>query len=220
MNDPSMNDGARAKQTRKRTRIQQANEQRILDAALEIFSSFGFRGATVDQIAGAAGMSKPNLLYYFRRKQDIYLAVLTRTLEMWLEPFGEIDPAGDPAAEISAYIARKLEFSRRQPKASRLFLSEILQGAPVLGPVLKGRVKEMADEKAGVLRDWAGEGKIADVDPYHLIFAIWAITQHYADFETQIKAVLPPGQRSRDKVIAEANRTVTEIFLNGLLPRT
>ena len=58
---------ARARQTRKRTRIQAANEKRILDAALETFSTYGFRGATVDQIASGAGMTKPNLLYYFRR---------------------------------------------------------------------------------------------------------------------------------------------------------
>ena len=66
---------ARARQTRKRTRIQEINEERILDAGLEVFSTYGFRGATIDQIAALAKMTKPNLLYYFRRKEDIYLAV-------------------------------------------------------------------------------------------------------------------------------------------------
>mgnify|MGYP000188444667 CR=1 FL=1 len=33
-------------------------------------------------------------------------------------------------------------------------------------------------------------GKIADIDPYHLIFLIWAQTQHYADFDVQVRAVL------------------------------
>ena len=32
--------------------------------------------------------------------------------------------------------------------------------------------------------------KIAKVDPYHLIFAIGAVTQHYADFEVQVRAIL------------------------------
>ena len=62
----------RAAETRKRTRIQQENEDRILDAALEVFSVHGFRGSTIDQIATAAGMSKPNLLYYFRTKEAIH----------------------------------------------------------------------------------------------------------------------------------------------------
>ena len=68
------------------TRIQAANREIILDAALEVFSAFGFRGATVDQIARLANMSKPNLLYYFRRKEDIYVALLEHTLTDWLKP--------------------------------------------------------------------------------------------------------------------------------------
>ena len=208
---------ARAAQTRKRTRIQEANEEKILDAGLEVFSTYGFRGATVDQIALLAGMTKPNLLYYFRRKEDIYLAVLQRTLEMWLQPLEAMRHDGDPAAEISAYIDRKLEMSRDNPKASRLFAIEIMQGAPVLGDVLAGRLKKLVDEKAAVIRGWVAAGRLAPVDPYHLIFMIWATTQHYADFETQVLAVL--GSRADSGTHFEnARATLTRVFLKGLSP--
>ncbi len=70
----------------RKTRIQSQNEEIILDAALEVFSAYGYRGGTIDQIAARCGLSKPNLLYYFRRKDDIYKAVLERTLADWLEP--------------------------------------------------------------------------------------------------------------------------------------
>ena len=52
-----------------KTRIQREKQDIILDAALNVFSLHGFRGATIDQIADAAGMSKPNLLYYFASTQ-------------------------------------------------------------------------------------------------------------------------------------------------------
>ena len=205
----------RAGQTRKRTRIQQENEERILDAALEVFSTYGFRGATVDQIATLAEMTKPNLLYYFRRKQDIYLAVLEHTLEMWLTPLEALSGEGDPAAEIVAYIERKLEMSREQPEASRLFAMEIIQGAPLLGEVLTGRLKKLVDEKTAVIRRWIAEGRLAPVDPHHLIFMIWATTQHYADFGHQIEtlnggAALDAGQW------ADATETVKRIILRGI----
>jgi TetR/AcrR family transcriptional regulator len=48
---------------KRRTRIQTEKRELILEAALEMFSAHGFRGSTIDQIAEAAGMSKPNLLY-------------------------------------------------------------------------------------------------------------------------------------------------------------
>ncbi|MCK4869319.1 MAG: TetR family transcriptional regulator C-terminal domain-containing protein [Alphaproteobacteria bacterium] len=208
---------SRARQTRKRTRIQVEKEEKILDGALEIFSRYGYRGATVDQIAQACGMSKPNLLYYFRRKHDIYVAVLRRTLTMWLQPLEEISEDGDPAEELTRYIAKKLEFSRTNPQESRLFASEIIQGAPQLREVLERQVHDLVEQKAAVLRTWAAQGKIIDVDPCHLIFMIWATTQHYADFESQIAAVLP--DRGRDEVIDDAYAPLTEIFLRGILPR-
>jgi TetR/AcrR family transcriptional regulator len=210
---------ARAGQTRKRTRIQEENEEKIVDAALEVFSTYGFRGATVDQIALLAGMTKPNLLYYFRRKDDIYLAVLRRTLEMWLTPLEALNPEGDPAAEITAYIDRKLELSRDDPKASRLFAMEIMQGAPILGEILSGRLKMLVDEKAAVIRRWTGEGRLAPVDPYHLIFMVWATTQHYADFEVQIRAIL--GERvDRADYFETAKRTLERVFLGGIATGT
>ncbi len=208
---------ARARQTRKRTRIQVENEEKILDGALEVFSRYGYRGATVDQIAEASGMSKPNLLYYFRRKHDIYVAVLRRTLEMWLRPLEEISAAGDPAEELTTYIAKKLEFSRTNPQESRLFASEIMQGAQQLRPVLERQVRDLVESKAAVFRTWAKAGKIIDVDPSHLIFMIWASTQHYADFESQIAAVLP--ERSREEVIDDAYAPLTSVLLRGILPR-
>jgi len=209
---------ARAKRTRKKTRIQQVNEQRILDAALEIFSTFGFRGTTVDQVAAAANMSKPNLLYYFRRKQDMYVAVLDRTLEMWLNPFEDIDENGDPEKEIIAYIKRKLEYSKNYPEASRLFMSEILQGAPLLKPLLESRVKSLVKAKSAVFKKWSKAGKISDVDPTHLVFMIWAVTQHYADFDAQITAVMDLGQ-DRKALYSDAMKTISHVFMNGLLPR-
>ena len=212
----SPTNSARAGRTRKRTRIQEANEERILDAALEVFSTYGFRGATVDQIAAVAGMTKPNLLYYFRRKDDIYLAVLRRTLDMWLQPLAALGADGDPAGEIRAYIDRKLEMSRDNPKASRLFAIEIMQGAPVLGAVLAGPMKELVDRKAAVIRRWTAEGRLAPVDPYHLIFMIWATTQHYADFDVQIRAVL--GDRaSRPDHFDTAKATLERVFLAGVM---
>jgi TetR/AcrR family transcriptional regulator len=208
-------DGARAAKTRKRTRIQAANEERILDAGLEVFSTYGFRGATVDQIAALARMTKPNLLYYFRRKRDIYLAVLNRTHEMWLQPLEQLNASGDPAGEIKAYIDRKLELSRDNPKASRLFAMEIIQGAPLLSEVLAGRLKKLVDEKAAIIRRWVAEGRMAAVDPYHFIFMIWATTQHYADFEVQIRAIL--GARvERPAHFDLAKATLERVFLQGI----
>lgn len=200
---------------KKTTRIQAVNQARILDAGLEIFSAHGFKGATLDQIAEQAAMSKPNLLYYFKSKDDIYRAVLQHTLDVWLEPLTELNPKGDPIQEIDAYIRRKIELSRTAPKASRLFANEILQGAPKIGAILGGPLKALVDEKAGLIRHWMAEGRLATLDPYHLIFAIWATTQHYADFAVQVRAVMG-DQVDEQTHFRQTADAVTKLFLNGL----
>jgi TetR/AcrR family transcriptional regulator len=179
--------------TKPRTRIQARNSKAILEAALEVFSSQGFRGATLDQIAEVAGLSKPNLLYYFPSKEAVHVALLGQLLKTWLDPLRAINPAGEPKAEILAYMQRKLELSRDFPRESRLFANEILQGAPRLMEVIEGDLKPLVDEKAAVFSRWMDEGKLARLPPVHLLFSIWSMTQHYADFDVQVRAVLGPG---------------------------
>ena len=173
-----------------KTRIQQRNHAAILSAGLDVFSRYGFRGSTLDQIAEAAGLSKPNLLYYFPSKEAIHTALLEQLLDTWLDPLKALDPKGEPIAEIMAYMRRKLALSRDFPRESRLFANEILQGAPHIGDHLRGELRDLVDEKANALQHWQSEGQIAPVDPHHLIFSIWAQTQHYADFDVQVRAVL------------------------------
>lgn len=207
---------SRKEPVQKRTRIQGINRGIILDAALESFSTYGFRGSTIDQIAERAGMSKPNLLYYFPRKEDIYVTVLEKTLEEWLDPLDAIDPEGDPIEELRKYISIKLEMSAKKPEASRLFANEILHGAPHIRSLLEGELKTLVDEKARVIENWMRAGKIASVDPRHLIFSIWATTQHYADFDVQVRAVL--GNGHEDARFDDAARFLQRLYLVGLKP--
>ena len=173
-----------------RTRIQARNRAIILEAALEGFASRGFRGATLDRIAQTAGLSKPNLLYYFRSKEALHLAILEDLMDLWLAPLREMDPEGEPREEILRYMRRKLDMSRHHPRESRLFANEILQGAPRARPVIEGELKSLVDEKAAVIAAWSETGRIGPVDPHHLIFSVWALTQHYADFDVQVRTIM------------------------------
>ncbi len=200
--------------TKPRTRIQARNSKTILDAALDVFSQQGFRGATLDQIADVAGLSKPNLLYYFPSKEAVHTALLNQLLRTWLDPLRAMNPEGEPVAEIMGYVHRKLELSRDFPRESRLFANEMLQGAPRMRDVIEGDLKTLVDEKAAVLQTWMDQGRIARLPPVHLIFSIWAMTQHYADFDVQVRAVLGPGHDP----FSEAGDFLQTLFTRLLAP--
>lgn len=204
-----------ADEPRRRTRIQIRNESRIVRAALDVFSTNGYRGSTVDQIADTAGMSKANVLYYFNTKQDIYAAVLDRTLTIWLDPLEDLNANGDPIEELWKYARQKLELSRKAPHASRLFANEILHGAPVIRPFLENRLKELVDRKCQIIQSWIDEGRLAAISPLHLIFLIWSTTQHYADFAPQIRAL---SSEPEDTLYLQAEQTLKMLLTRGLTP--
>lgn len=200
---------ARAAASKTPTRIQREKTELILIAALEVFSTYGFRGTTIDQIATQAGLSKPNLLYYFDSKDAIHTRLLERLLDTWLAPLSALNERGDPVPEILGYVNRKLEMARDYPRESRLFANEILQGAPRILEQIAGPLKSLVDEKARVILDWSDRDLIAKVDPYHLIFSIWSTTQHYADFDIQVSVVL--GNRA-DTRFEDAQHHLIDMF--------
>ena len=161
----------------------------VLQAALGLFSRYGLHGTSVDQVAARAGVSKSNLLYYFANKEELYVCVLRDLLDEWLAPLREFSAEQDPQQVIADYIRRKLVVSRDSPDASRLFCLEIIQGAPLLRDELDRELHELVVEKSAVIQAWVDAGRLAPVDPTHLLFMLWATTQHYADFAVQVQAL-------------------------------
>lgn len=199
----------------KRTRIQREKREIILNAGLQVFSENGFRGATLDQIAEVASLSKPNMLYYFPNKEEIYTTILHEILEIWFVPLEEINEVGDPLDQIRAYIRAKMEMSRKYPQQSRLFANEILHGSPRISSEIADELNAVVDKKVAIIRRWIADGKIVEINPHHLLFSIWATTQHYADFAVQIDGVL----RGSDPDPIDGGTVFLEgLFLRGLTP--
>ncbi|EPQ0974262.1 HTH-type transcriptional regulator RutR [Citrobacter farmeri] len=206
------------KKTGKRLQAVSAKREAILTAALNTFSQYGFHGTRIEQIAEQAGVSKTNLLYYYPSKEVLYVAVLRQILHIWLAPLKAFREDFAPLAAIEEYIRLKLEVSRDYPQASRLFCMEMLAGAPLLMDELTGDLKALIDEKSMLIAGWVKSGKLAPVDPHHLIFMIWASTQHYADFAPQIEAVTGATLRD-DTFFNQTVENVQRMIIEGIRVR-
>ena len=190
------------------------NEGRILAAAEEVFAETGYAGATTAAIAEKAGLPKANLHYYFRTKDALYRRVLEDILEQWLATGDQIVPEAEPGQALAAYIAAKVEHSRRRPLASKVFANELLHGAPRLGDYLRREVRQWVATKSRVIDGWVTAGAMAPVEARHLFFVIWAATQTYADFDCQVAAVLG-RDRLRDGDFQSATALITRLVLDG-----
>ena len=203
----------------KNTRIQAQNRSKLVGAATVVFAQFGYSGATIEKIALEASMSKNNLLYYFKSKEELYLTVLQGIMVRWLAPLEDLQEDMDPVAEISAYIDAKFKFSRMQPLSSKVWANEIISGARVIRPLLETQLRDILERKTAVIKAWQDAGKIGEIHPQHFMFLIWAVSQTYADFTSQIDAVT--GKSLKDKAFyADAVENAKRVLLYGVIPRS
>ncbi|MEM6478162.1 MAG: TetR family transcriptional regulator C-terminal domain-containing protein [Pseudomonadota bacterium] len=197
------------------TRIQRERREEILAAALDVFSAHGFRGASINQIAERAGMSTPRLLYHFEGKAALYQALLRDTILLWRKPLAAISPDGGPLTEIASYIRRKLEMSRDFPRESRLFAAEIMMGVPEARDAVFVPLTDTFHAKIALIEAWMRDGLLKRHDPHHLIYSIWATTQHYADFEAQIAELSP---QKMPTLFADAEAFLVPMYMAHLTP--
>ncbi|GGU59681.1 TetR family transcriptional regulator [Pseudomonas laurentiana] len=195
-------------------RIRQKNEQAILKAAEDEFARHGFKGTSMNTIAQNAGLPKANLHYYFTNKLGLYVAVLSNILELWDSTFNALNSDDDPAIALSNYIRTKIEFSRRNPQASRIFAMEIISGGQCLSEYFNQDYRTWFNGRAAVFQSWIDAGKMDPVDPVHLIFLLWGSTQHYADFATQICQVTGRSRLTKQDMEAASNNLI-HIILKG-----
>ena len=199
----------------RRTDIRRENERLILDAAERVFAEAGFGGARMQLIADLAGLPKANLHYYFATKEDLYRRVVQQIFEIWLEAATSFDNAPDPASGIGAYVDAKMDISRRHPHGSKVWATEVMHGAPVIQDYLETTLRDWTDGRIAVIQRWIDTGQMAPVNPRHLLYMLWATTQHYADFGHQIET-LNDGQPLTDSQWADAKATVKTIILRGI----
>ena len=193
--------------------------QQLLAAALDVFSLYGFNGASLDEIAQIAEMHKSNIFYYYENKEALYVEVLTTVMQKWLAPLQALEAELEPVEALTHYLMTKIETAKTQPKASRLFALEVIQGAPHILPILKGPLKKLFKRKAKVISNWQEQGKIsAGIDAELLILNIWGLTQNYADFHTQIETVTGKSLRNKSMYQRMIEHTI-HMILYGVIPR-
>ena len=126
-----------------------ARQQRILDAALRVFSRRGYRDASVEEIADKSNTSKGGIYFHFPGKEAIFLHLLDRTVARLRV---KIDVAladhDDPIAKADAALLAVLHTFAKHRALARLFMVETM-GA---GHVFQRRMAEVHAEFAAIIQ--------------------------------------------------------------------
>lgn len=170
----------------------------------------------MERIAEISKISKQNLIYYFPNKDLLYRKVLEEILDIWIEKLSFLENHGDtPEEVIRSYVREKMQISRLYPNGSKVFAHEIISGAPVLKDYLISHLKPQFDRDVALVNSWINKGLIEKTDPEHLFFTIWAATQTYADFSTQIEVLLGKSDLTEPD-FERAEKAVTDFVVRAL----
>ncbi|MBL8580133.1 MAG: TetR family transcriptional regulator C-terminal domain-containing protein [Mesorhizobium sp.] len=188
---------------------------KILKAGEVVFGRRGFDGATTAEIAREAGVAKATLHYYFKTKEDLHRGVLDRLHFIWESALNEITPEATPAEAMGRYIAAKMRATQEHPELTRLWALEVLSGGGRVADYLRERTRRIVEQKSIIMNRWIAEGRMDPIDPYHVIFSIWAMTQTYAETESQIVTVMDTDGID-EEMMRRAAETISHVMLKGL----
>ncbi|MHA6844910.1 TetR/AcrR family transcriptional regulator [Ralstonia syzygii] len=211
---PAEPDAHPAPARRRKAQIRASNEAHLLACAEAVFAERGLEGASTALIAERAGLPKANLHYYFPTKLALYQRVLEDLFEDWHRAANTFEDSDDPVQAIGGYVRAKMALSRRRPLGSKVWANEIIHGAGHMQDILAGRVKPWFDTRVQVIDGWIARGLLAPIDAQALMYLIWAATQHYADFEAQIRALSGKRALTR-KAFAERTEQVVQLVLRA-----
>lgn len=193
--------------------------ERILKAAEELFSEFGFDAVSMNAIADRAGVSKANIFHHFKSKNDLYIAVIRSACDEaggYLDQFGSDE--GDFSQRFQRFSRDQLEHMLQKPEISRLIQRDLLDqkdnhGQELAEGVFSGHFSRLVK----IIRDGQEKGELRkDVDP--ALLAVMVIELNDAFFMSRdIYRHFPEVGFMDDS--ARYNQMVVDILLNGILPK-
>lgn len=184
--------------------------QRVYEAALQLFSRYGFKKTTVEDIGDALGMTKGNLYLYAKNKQDLYESSVAWALRNWQRRSRAVaDREESCAAKIYAYFITGYRYLDSDPVLRRL-----LRHDQVLFPLREAedRFRDINGASRSILQAYLTEGidrgefrpfEVAGVSELLYSFYMMLVIKRYVVLGSE------PSQEALD--------TAFDLILNGLL---
>ena len=155
----------------------------LIDAAMDLFAAYGYRGTSLARIARAAGVTKGALYWHFSGKQEFFLAVARKVLGEWNESFARFpqpDSRESYRREFGKIFEQMADLNRKNPWVTRLLLIIALEshklGRRMLGTMRKANLQGFANFQRLIDRGKA----LGALDP--ALDSEWAATEIFSTY--------------------------------------
>ena len=138
----------------------------VFQAAARLFSARGFDGASVDDIADAAGVNKAMIYYHFADKLTLYRTVVADMLRVVAERVHDIAEApAAPAQKIDRFIETFVRHADERPWFPPMMLREISEGAPHLDINTLANIRNVFLGFGRILKEGEAAGVFRKIHP-------------------------------------------------------
>ncbi len=165
----------------KSTNSNDDTREKLLAAAHSQFADRGFYGASIAQIAGEVGLTKQALLYHFKRKEDLYGAVLKAISVRLLAALrSRVDPAQPPAQQFESMVEGIYFAARDNPLDTKVLMRELLDDQRRDAPPSEWFLKTFLDELVDMLGTVPGLETLSFPQKFSRVYLLMSAIQYFS----------------------------------------
>jgi AcrR family transcriptional regulator len=195
-------------------------ENKILQAAWEVFLEKGFSGARMQEIADRAGINKALLHYYFRNKQTLFGAVFETSAGKFFPRMREILNSDEPLIQkIESFIDSYLEMLIQNPKVPGFIISEMNRNPDMIAAFILVHDNRPDPGKFFLqVQEESAAGRIRPIHPAHLMLNIMSACIFPFIGKTMFRTITGITESAYDEILRERKSEVSRLILHSLKP--
>ena len=183
----------------------------ILETASSIFSRFGFKKTTMDEIAGALHKAKSSLYYYFKSKEEIFRRIIEKeSISMKEEIKESLEKESLPVDKLKAFIITRIKVLKRRSNYYNALKDEYLENYSFIEDIRKSHLDDELRTLKGILSEGTRKG----------IFSINNLEQTAKTILTALRGLEFPILWDKESAKIELNMdNFFHVLLNGIVKR-
>ena len=174
---------------------------KIIDIARNIFTHFGFKKTTMEEIALATRKGKSSIYYYFNSKEDIFKAVVEKEAEELKEElYKKIADIEDPIERLKVYITVRMRKLSKLTNFYTALKSDYMSHLEFIEQIRKSYDQDEVRVVAGIIQEGIERGKFSVEDPHLSAVAIVTamkglevplfINKEHGNFEARLDSLI------------------------------
>ena len=155
-----------------------STEEKIKEAARKLFTQKGFSATRTRDIAEEAGINLALLNYYFRSKQKLFDIIMMENFRQFIQgiSFNFLEQNATLDQKITKVVSMYIDFLTQNPDLPLFILNELRNNPEQLAANIDDEVGSSRSKLFGQLKLAAEEGKIGNINPFHLMANLIGLT--------------------------------------------